>query len=602
MNTQGDNLQDPTAGTQPPLSPEQQGAGPTPAQPSPDVTPAPVEGAAGPPAGEVAAPVASPPDAADSPPDAAASPPDAAASPPDAATSHPDAATSHPEAAAATPPAAPPQPAPKYRVGQRLWGKVVRLTESKAYVTLDQDELDEGVLDLLHLRDDYGNLSIAEGDGLQVYVIGLHPHLRLATSLFPPAAEVMRRLTEAREKGERVRGRVAGINRGGLDVLIDGRRAFCPFSQIELGRCEKPEIYLNHILEFKVLELDAEKKKIILSHREIMLEERKQKAEELRSRITEGAEFEGVVMRLQPFGAFVDIGGVDGLVHISEITHDRIQDPSEVLKVGEKVRVKVMGITKDNQGRERIRLSMRAIMADPWSRLHELFHEGDIVTGRVVRVAEFGAFVKIHPGVEGLLHVSQYKPRTPWGAQGPQTDGAEGAPAADAAPADANVPVAGQELTVKIAHIEAERRRVSLVLRDEDRPDRKRKQEHDGAVGDRVAGVVRTVKPYGVFLDLPSLGPWVSGLLPGQETGLPREANLRKVFPVGEKFEVEIIDIDEQGRIRLSRRSIVEAPEGGAPGQDAAAQDKAPSAAPPGGFNVLAEALKRAQEKTKPEE
>jgi small subunit ribosomal protein S1 len=598
VNEQGDNLQDQSGAEQASSTPEPQGAETVSAEPVPEATPTPATEAAGPLGGPSASasaetlPTETPP------------------------TETPPAETPPTETPPAeTPPAAPPEPAPKYRVGQRLWGKVVRLTDAKAYVTIDEDELDEGVLDLLHLRDDFGNLSISEGDGMQVYVIGLHPHLRLATSLFPPASEVMKRLAEAREKGEHVRGRVSGVNRGGLDVLVDGRRAFCPFSQIELGRCEKPEIYLNHILEFKVLELEPEKKKIILSHREIMLDERRQKAEELRSQITEGAEFDGVVMRLQPFGAFVDIGGVDGLVHVSEITHDRIQDPSEVLKVGEKVRVKVMGMAQDKQGRERIRLSMRAIMADPWSRIHELFHEGDIVTGRVVRVAEFGSFVKIHPGVEGLLHVSQYKPRTPFGARGPQTDAAEqaGAPSpADApaqaggaggdAPIDANIPLAGQDLTVKIARIEAERRRVSLVLRDEDRPDQPRKQDHDGAVGDRLEGVVRTVKPYGVFLDLPSLGPWVSGLLPGQETGLPREANLRKVFPVGEKFEVQIIDIDDQGRIRLSRRSIVEAPEGEATAGDVSAQGKTASAASPGGFNVLAEALKRAQEKTKPEE
>ena len=148
---------------------------------------------------------------------------------------------------------------------------------------------------------------------------------------------------------------------------------------------------------------------------------------------------------------------------------------------------------------------------------------------------------------------------------------------------------------------------MSLVLREESRPDRQRKLEHDGAVGDRLEGIVRTVKPYGVFLDLPSLGPWVSGLLPGQETGLPREANLRKVFPVGDKFEVEIIDIDEQGRLRLSRRSIVEAAERGtpAPGENPAAPGQAPSAASPGGFGAMAEALKRArdaQEKTKQDE
>ncbi len=586
MNAMGDNLQGQSGEGQAAV-PEPQGtevpAAQAPAEPHPADSAPPAESPA-PAPGEAVPP-----------------PAPVEATPPEAAAGAPAASAEGTPAPAATPapPAAPAPPPPKYRVGQRLWGKVVRLTDSRAYVAIDQDELDEGVLDLLHLRDDFGNLSISEGDGLQVYVIGHHPHLRVATSLFPPAADVMQRLAEAKEKGERVRGRVAGINRGGLEVLVDGRRAFCPFSQIEIGRCEKPEIYLNHILEFAVLELDQEKKKIILSHREILIDERRKTAEQMRAQITEGAEFDGVVVRLQPFGAFVDIGGVDGLVHVSEISHDRIQDPSEVVKVGEKVRVKVMGISKDKQGRERIRLSMRAILANPWTRMQELFHEGDIVTGRVVRVTDFGAFIKIHPGVEGLLHVSQYKPRLP---RGDAPEEAPGSPAGDETGED-TVPLVGHDLTVKIARIETERRRVSLVLREESRPDRQRKVEHDGAVGDRLEGIVRTVKPYGVFLDLPSLGAWISGLLPGQETGLPREANLRKVFPVGEKFEVEIIDIDEQGRLRLSRRNIVEAAERGpaTAGQDPAAPGTQ-SAAPPGGFGAMAEALKRAQEKTKQEE
>ncbi len=594
MSEIGDNLQGQSGEEQVP-APEPQGT-----EAPADAHPADSAPSAGPPAPAAAEAAPAPAEPAPTPAEAAPTPAEAAPTPAEAAPT-PAAATAPPSGETAPAAAAPAPPPPKYRVGQRLWGKVVRLTETKAHVAIDQDELDEGILDLLHLRDDYGNLSISEGDGLQVFVIGLHPHLRVATSLFPPAAEVMHHLTEAREKGERVRGRVAGINRGGLEVLVDGRRAFCPFSQIEIGRCEKPEIYLNHILEFKVLELEPEKKKIILSHREVLIEERRKTAEQMRAQITEGAEFDGVVVRLQPFGAFVDIGGVDGLVHVSELSHDRIQDPSEVVKVGEKVRVKVMGISKDKQGRERIRLSMRAILANPWTRIQELFHEGDIVTGRVVRVTDFGAFIKIHPGVEGLLHVSQYKPRPPRGAI-PQVP--EGTAAGDAA-GDGTTPLVGQDLTVKIARIEAERRRVSLVLREESQPDRQRKVEHDGAVGDRLEGVVRTVKPYGVFLDLPTLGPWVSGLLPGQETGLPREANLRKVFPVGEKFEVEIIDIDEQGRLRLSRRSIVEAAERGTttPGAEAGeVQGQAPSAAPPGGFGAMAEALKRAQEKTKQEE
>jgi ribosomal protein S1 len=157
-------------------------------------------------------------------------------------------------------------------------------------------------------------------------------------------------------------------------------------------------------------------------------------------------------------------------------------------------------------------------------------------------------------------------------------------------------PKVGEEITVRISRIEARRRRISLGLRPEDRPGRR--MEHDASVGDRVEGVVRNIKPYGIFLDLPSLGPWVSGLLPAAETGLGREVNLRKKFREGEKLEVEIVEIDEQGRLRLSRRSFLEAESEGTPEGVPTARGgsgKGLSTAPPGGFNVLAEALRRAQ-------
>jgi len=508
--------------------------------------------------------------------------------------------------AAGTPQAKPePEPAStperKYEVGQRIWGKVLRLSDTQATIGLGEHELDEGTLDLIHLRDDFGNLSISEGDSLQAYVVKVEPGIQLAPSLTPPAAEVMKKLKEAKEKDEVIRARVTGINRGGLDVVFEGRRAFCPFSQIEIGRCENPEIYLNHILEFKVSELDEEKRRIVLSRRAVLDIERKEKLQELRAQIKEGAEFEGVVMRIQPFGAFVDIGGIDGLVHVSEISFDRIDHPGQLLKRGEKVRVKVLGVTRGDDGKERIRLSMKALLADPWTTIGQTFHEGDIVTGKVMRVAEFGTFVKLQAGIEGLLHVSQYRQSTAT----TDDDSAEAAEAvADAEPSKlspavvevSDVPVVGQEITVRISRIDANRRRISLALRDEERGGRG-KADHDASVGDRVEGVVRTVKPYGVFLDLPSLGPWVSGLLPGAETGLGREANLRRKFPIGEKFEVDIIDIDDQGRIRLSRRSLVEG--GDAAGGGAAGTGQSLPTAPPGGFNVLADALRRAQEKGK---
>lgn len=497
-------------------------------------------------------------------------------------------------------PAAPAHEEPRFRVGQRVWGPILRMTEEQAVVSLSEHGLDEGTLDLIHLRDEFGNLSVSEGDEVQAFIIKLKPTIRLAPTLYPPVAEVLQGLRTAMEKGEPVRGRVTGVNRGGLEVDLQGRRGFCPYSHIEIGRCENAEIYLNRILDFRVIELDEAKRRIVLSRRSVLEKERRAKVGELRERVHQGAEFDAVVTRLQPFGAFVDFGGIEGLVHVSEISFDRLGHPSEALRRGQRVRVKVLGITQSEDGRERIRLSIKATLEDPWTKLSEQFHQGDIVTGTVMRVTEFGAFVKLYPGVEGLLHVSQYKPRAPFGqpASAPAaTDGAEAPPEPATADGSDKTPQVGQELTVRISRIEPERRRISLALRDEERPERRR-IDHDAVVGETVEGTVRAIKRFGVFVDLPSLGPWVSGLLPESETGLGRGVNLARHYAPGDRVRVEIIDVDEQGRIRLSQRTIKEREEQAAPGAPGA---EVPPPPPPTALNPMAEAFKRAQEREKEE-
>jgi small subunit ribosomal protein S1 len=501
--------------------------------------------------------------------------------------------------APATPaPAVDPAASP-FKVGQRVWGPILRLTESQAVIALSEHGVEEGVLELVHLRDEFGNLSVAEGDEVQAYIVAVGPTPTLAPTLFPPANEVMDRLQAAMDAGTPVRGRVLGVNRGGLEIDIEGRRAFCPYSQIDIGRCENAEIYLNHVLDFMVTELDRDKRRLVLSRRTILEKERQQKLGGLLDQIKEGAEMDGIVKRLQPFGAFVDIGGIEGLVHVSEISYDRINDPGEALRVGESVRVRVLGVAQDKSGRDRIRLSIKATLEDPWAKLADQFHEGDVVRGEVVRVTEFGAFVKLYPGIEGLLHVSQYQPRQrPVPVAGAiDTDAADVEALASPADADDPTPRVGQEIFVRVSRIEPARKRISLALRDEERREKPRAQ-HDAVVGEVVEGVVRTVKPYGVFVDLPSLGPWVSGLLPGAETGHARDVNLARQYKLNDKVKVEIIEVDEQGRIRLSQRTIRDREERVAMGGSA---DGKPFALPtaPSAPNPFAEAFKRAQSREK---
>ncbi len=640
MNSQESNLpgQDPVVGQQKP-APEEQRQPHTPAEPvnaKDEATPPPVTQ----PAADGSHPTESKP----------AAPAPETAKPAESAES-PAPETAKPAESAESP--APETAKPAFSVGDRIWGQVLRMTDTKAVVALGEQGLEEGQLDLVHLRDKFGNLSLSDGDEVQAYVTAVSPAIALAPSLLPPSNEVYEKLKAAKEADEIIPARVMGLNRGGLELDVEGQRAFCPYSHIEIGRCENPEIYVNHILDFKVVELDEEKKRAVLSRRPILEAERREKLHEILAEVKEGAESDGVVTRLQPFGAFVDIGGVEGLVHVSEMSFDRIAHPKEVVRRGEKVRVKVLGVTHGKDGKERIRLSMKALMQDPWLTIDNLFNRNDIVTGLVTRITDFGAFVKLHPGIEGLLHVSEYKPREgeskPSAAQkttADKTAAAEPAttgeptgtteqpateaekpaatteqpattaekpaamteqpateaekPAAtdqpnatDENPAAEGVPVTGAEITVRIARIDRERRRISLSLQDESRD--RGKKEHDASVGEVHTGVVRNIKPYGVFVDLPTVGPWVSGLLPISETGLDRGANLNKTFSEGQEVKIEIIEIDDRGRLRLSQKSLIEgAEEGSRPMKKGGLPT-----APPGGFNVFAEAMKRAQEREK---
>ncbi|MBU2500532.1 S1 RNA-binding domain-containing protein, partial [bacterium] len=194
----------------------------------------------------------------------------------------------------------------------------------------------------------------------------------------------------------------------GFSIDMGGKRGFCPFSQIDLRRVDEPEVFVGRTLKFKILELSDDGRNIVLSRRALLEESRKSQGDETRADLGLGKTFEGSVTRLVPFGAFVDIGGVEGLVHISQISHQRVGDPSDVLKVGQTVKVKVLEIQNLGQGRsERISLSIKALASDPWPDTADSLTPGTDVEARVTRLVDFGVFMELQPGVEGLIHISE---------------------------------------------------------------------------------------------------------------------------------------------------------------------------------------------------
>jgi small subunit ribosomal protein S1 len=321
-------------------------------------------------------------------------------------------------------------------------GKIVSIGEDAVFVEFGGRA--EGALPLAQIKDADGNLKLKEGDAVEATVTSTEGQIALALSVRRTDAGLAI-LIKAKESGTPVEGKVKGTNSGGFEVMLGGVRGFCPFSQMDLGPVGDGQQFVGQVHQFKVLDVSEKGRRVVLSRKALLRGERAKQADTVRGTLDAGQELEGTVTRLLPFGAFVDLGGVQGLVHVSEISHRRVGDPSEVLSIGQRVKVKVLKLENLGEGKkERISLSMKAAESDPWADVTSRMKEGDVVRGPVLRVMDFGAFVEISPGVDGLVHVSQLARRR------------------IAHPKD--VVAVGQEVEAKITKIDPAAKRISLSM------------------------------------------------------------------------------------------------------------------------------------------
>ena len=288
--------------------------------------------------------------------------------------------------------------------GDTVSGVVIKISKDTVFVDLGSKS--EGIADVEEFRDKDGNLTLQEGDRIELRVSSLRGGIHLSRAIRVHGAEAMAMLREAQKNQIPVEGRVAAVNKGGFEVEISGIRAFCPVSQIDLQYCEKPEEHVGSKYQFRIMEMKERGKNIILSRRALLQEEQEKKAKETMALLKPDLEIEGKVTRLMDFGAFVDIGGVEGMVHVSELTRARVKHPSEVLEPGQMVKVKILKIEPEKEGRQKIALSMKALEPEVWEKGFA-FKEGDVIPGTVSRLADFGAFVEVAPGLDGLVHVSE---------------------------------------------------------------------------------------------------------------------------------------------------------------------------------------------------
>ena len=328
----------------------------------------------------------------------------------------------------------------RLRPGQKIEATVVRI--AKDWIFLDLGAKSEGSVAKNEFTDGEGNLTVAEGDRVQVYFLSEKKNERLFTAKVSGGA-VAGHLDEACRNGIPVEGTVTGEVKGGFDVKFSGSvRAFCPFSQMEMRRIENSEEYIGKKFAFRVTKFSEHGKNIVVSRRALLEEERAQQKEALQQSLAVGQTVKGVITSIREFGAFVDIGGIEGLIPVSEIAWGRIEDIHERLAVGQEVTVTVLKLDWDQ---DRYSFSLKDSLPDPWEGISGMFSEGSVVTGKVVRLTEFGAFVSLAPGIDGLVHISKL-----------------GAGRRISHPRE--VVQVGDALEVKIDSVDPEKKRLSLSL------------------------------------------------------------------------------------------------------------------------------------------
>jgi small subunit ribosomal protein S1 len=333
------------------------------------------------------------------------------------------------------------QAGPALEIGQVVKGRVIQVTAEHVFV--DVGGKGEAWIDRAELTDDEGRLRVGVGDEVEATVVATGDETRLSHRL-RQGAQAREALAMAAQSGVPVEGKVAGVIKGGYEVTVGGLRGFCPFSQMDRRRPEAPEEYVGRVLEFRVIQYGDSGRNIVLSRRQVLEEQAAAAAVETRKKIVPDAVLPGVVTSLADFGAFVDLGGVQGLVPMSELSHARVGRAADRLRVGETVTVKVLRI---DEAKGRLTLSLKALEGDPWAAVPGRLRERQVVRGRAARATDFGVFVELLPGVDGLLHVSEI----------PRHRQAELREAV----------AAGAEIAVMIVGIDTGKRRVALALAPE---------------------------------------------------------------------------------------------------------------------------------------
>jgi small subunit ribosomal protein S1 len=413
--------------------------------------------------------------------------------------------------------------------GQKVKGRVVRVSGEWVYIDLGGKS--EGVVDLSEFANGEEGPRVREGEEIELFFVGVQSGLRKLTTKTKGYSTIdLASLRNAYEAGVPVTGKVKSELKGGYEVNAGGARCFCPFSQMDIRGSRDSSTYVGETFSFKILEYREEGRNIILSRRALLEEERQAAREKLKETLSPGMEVTGKVRSMQKFGVFVDLGVIDGMIPLSELAWGRTEKAEDLLSVGQEVTVRIIGIDWE---KNRISLSLKALQPDPWEAVAEKYLPDSQVGGTVVRLAPFGAFVNLEPGIDGLVHISNL-------GAGRRVNHPK------------EVLEVGQWVDAYVLSVDPAARKISLSLE----PKTAQVEIVLPSVGDMMKGVVEKVMPYGIFVKLES---GITGLLPNSEVGTPKGTNHSRMFPPGAEMEVVVTTVDEvKKKISLSRNAVSE--------------------------------------------
>jgi small subunit ribosomal protein S1 len=426
------------------------------------------------------------------------------------------------------------------KLGERCRAEVIQVGRDGVFVeVLDRGSFGkrpEAYFQAIDLRGPDATLQVKVGDTIEGMVVEIDPSggVRLGRSM--GRANGADALLEAQKAGVPVEGKVTGINKGGLEVEVGGLHAFCPLSQIERGYVSDPQSFVGKSLQFLVSEVREGGKRVVVSRRALLEQEAKHNAARTMGELRVGAAVRGSVTAVREFGAFVDLGGIEGLIPNSELSHDRGKKAADVLAPGDIVEVLVREINsaasnKRGEAQTKITLSLKALAEDPWLDVERHAPLGKVARGTVTRLMDFGAFVQLTPGVEGLLHVSEL-------------GGKVAHPSA--------VLKVGEQLNVTVRSVDAVARKIALAPAPDGLEIGADARGPSILIGSVVSGSVDRVEQYGVFLQIEGTrGRLGRGLIPNAELGTARGADTRKLFPIGTRLSAKVLETGE-GKLRLS--------------------------------------------------